>query len=248
MPSSKPRHSIDTITWIIFLISACFISFYAGVWVAWTLASSSNQLEGCSDSSSSSSALPSSDCTQLCLNAVLGGQGDLARKLDGKLDSIVRARVEKALEADCPSSSSSDSKVTRRFSKSLSHFANGLISVNRKDMFDKYDFGVPMEENAENEDVLMLYDSRDSLPSSKTLAVAAYFGGEIPHTDATDATSNCDVMSVIFVKNPSKEVRQCMAIVGGQYQGYHVQRWARIVGEGKFGKFDKDAPLRMSGR
>ena len=195
------------------------------------------------------SSSASTDCSEICLNAVLGGKGDLARKLDGKLDSIVRSRVEKALETEYPSTSSSNSKWSKRFPKSLSHFANGLISINRKDMFEKYDFGVPMDGNAENENILMLYDSKESLPSINKLAAAAEFNGDIPEADATTATSNCDVMSTIFVKNfPPTEVRQCLAIVGGQYQGYHVQRWARLVGEGKDGTFDKNAPLRMSGR
>ncbi len=222
--------------------------------MAWSLPSSSTeQQEGCRDNSASSTTTSSSsastDCSEICLNAVLGGQGDLARKLDGKLDSIVRSRVEKALEIECPSASSSNSKFSKRFPESLSHFANGLISINRKDMFDKYDFGVPMDKNAENENILVLYDSKASLPSNNKLATAAEFNGDIPQADATTATSNCDVMSAIFVKNfEPTEVRQCLAIVGGQYQGYHVQRWARLVGEGKYGTFDKNAPLRMSGR
>ena len=245
----KPRISVDTFTWIIFLLSSCFVSFYAGIWVAWSL-SSTDQQGGCLSNSASSTTTTSlssasTDCSEICLNAVLGGQGDLARKLDGKLDSIVRSRVEKALETECPSAS----KWSKRFPESLSHFANGLISINRKDMFDKYDFGVPMDGNAEHENILMLYDSKASLPSINKLAAAAEFNGDIPQADATTATSNCDVMSTIFVKNfhPTK-VRQCLAIVGGQYQGYHVQRWARLVGEGKYGTFDKNAPLRMSGR
>lgn len=213
--------------------------------MAWTWASPQQQ-EGCIENSASSTSSASSDCTDICLNAVLGGRGDLARKLDGKLDSMVRVRVEKALETECPSSS--NSKWSKRFPNTLNHFANGLISVNRKDMFEEYDFGVPMNGNAENEDILMLYDSREALPSVSSLAAAASFNGDIPQADATTATLNCDTISAIFVKNYSKKVRQCLAIVGGQYQGYHVQRWARIVGEGKHATFDRSAHLRMTGR
>lgn len=246
---TKPRLSVDTITWTIFLLASCFVSFYAGIWVAWSLSASPQQEVDYLDNSSSSRFAASTDCSETCFNAVIGGKGDLARRLEGKLDAIVRARVETALKTECPSSSeSSNSKWSKRFPDSLSHFANGLISINRKDMFDKYDFGVPMDRNAENENILMLYDSKAALPPYRALAAAAEFNGDIPQTDATTATSNCDVMSAIFVKNFSPKVRQCLAIVGGQYQGYHVQRWARLVGEGQYGTFDNNAPLRMAGR
>ena len=244
---SKPRLSVDRITWIIVLFSSCFVSFYSGVLVAWSLLAPPPQ-QGCLDTVTSSTSPASTDCTEICLSAVLGGQGELARKMDGKLDAIVRSRVDEALKTECPSLSSSNTKLSMRFPDSLSHFANGLISINRKDMFDKYDFGVPMNDNAENESVLMMYDTKAALPSINSLAAAAEYNVDIPQADAATATMNCDVMSTIFVKNFSNSVRQCLAIVGGQYQGYHVQRWARLVGEGRDGTFDRNAPLRMAGK
>ncbi len=139
---------------------------------------------------------------------------------------------------------------SRRFSSKLRHWATGLVSINRKDMFDTYDFGVPITDGAEKEDILLLYNDRRSMPTKRTLSRAAEYSGDIPHTTATEATENCDTMNVVFIKNPdhSESVNQCFALVGGQYQGAHVQKWHRLIGEGSKGKFDKSAPLRITGR
>jgi len=105
-----------------------------------------------------------------------------------------------------------------------------------------------MNGNAEKEEVLVLYDTKRALPSDEQIRHAAEYGGDIPKADAESSTANCDTMNVLFVKNPDSHARQCVAIVGGQYQGYHVQRWMRLVGEGTKGKLDKSAPLRLTGR
>ncbi len=91
-------------------------------------------------------------------------------------------------------------------------------------MFDTYDFGVPMSDGAEKQDVLMLYNERKAMPNKESLIRAAEYSGDIPHTTAMEATENCDAMNVVFIKNPdTKGTRQCVALVGGQYQGFHVQ-------------------------
>lgn len=149
-------------------------------------------------------------------------------------------------EKKCPSLSSQDTTTKPRFPNSVSHFANGLVTINRKDMFDTYDFGVPINSGAENEDILMIYDSTRALPSDKDIAHAAQYSDDIPHVSAVDATANCETMNVMFVKNPGR--RQCMAIVGGQYQGYHIQRWMRLVGSGAHGKIDASVPLKQVSR
>lgn len=139
--------------------------------------------------------------------------------------------------------------ASKRFSKKLSHWASGLVSINRKDLFDNYDFGVPMSEGAEKQDVLMLYNEKRAMPNDRSLSRAAEYSGDIPHTSATEATENCDTMNVVFIKNPeSRTLRQCTTLVGGQYQGYHVQRWQRLTGEGTTGKTNRTAPLRVTSR
>eukprot|EP00577_Skeletonema_sp_RCC1716_P013473 CAMPEP_0113403216 /NCGR_PEP_ID=MMETSP0013_2-20120614/17704_1 /TAXON_ID=2843 ORGANISM="Skeletonema costatum, Strain 1716" /NCGR_SAMPLE_ID=MMETSP0013_2 /ASSEMBLY_ACC=CAM_ASM_000158 /LENGTH=416 /DNA_ID=CAMNT_0000288669 /DNA_START=358 /DNA_END=1605 /DNA_ORIENTATION=+ /assembly_acc=CAM_ASM_000158 len=106
-----------------------------------------------------------------------------------------------------------------------------------------------MSDGAEKEDVLMLYNERKAMPNERSLSRAAEYDGDIPHTTAKEATENCDSMSVVFIKNPdSRKIGQCVALVGGQYQGYHVQRWQRLIGEGPKGKTDRSAPLRVTSR
>ena len=135
-----------------------------------------------------------------------------------------------------------------RFDSSTNHFANGLVSISRKDLFDAYDFGAPMSSEADKENSLILYQSDKALPSNTTLSHAAQYGGDIPHMNsALEATEHCDQMNVLFVKTPNN-LRQCVALVGGQYQGYHIQRWMRVVGEGEKGKIDPKAPLRHVSR
>ena len=150
---------------------------------------------------------------------------------------------------DKPKLNTNSVGTSKRFSSKLSKWAAGLVSINRKDLFDTYDFGVPMDPGAEKEDVLMLYNEHKALPSDRSLSRASEYNGDIPHTNAKEATANCDTMSVVFIKNPdSRRVSQCVALVGGQYQGYHVQRWQRLIGEGSKGKTDRNAPLRVTSR
>jgi len=105
-----------------------------------------------------------------------------------------------------------------------------------------------MSSNADKESTLILYQSAAALPSNETLKLAALYDGDIPHmNNALDATENCDQMNVLFIKTPNS-LRQCTALVGGQYQGYHIQRWMRVVGEGEKGKTDPKAPLRHVSR
>jgi hypothetical protein len=135
----------------------------------------------------------------------------------------------------------------QRFNKSLSHFLSGAVAVNRQKLFDAFDFGVPISDMASTQNTLILYDSVRSLPSDNTMADAAQSDGEIPEMDALSATENCDAMSALFIKSPPK-LRQCYALVGGQYQGYHVQRWMRIEGEGTHGQVNAKAPLHQVSR
>lgn len=139
-------------------------------------------------------------------------------------------------------------ETKERFNRSLNHFLNGAIAVNRKNLFDTFDFGVPISDNASQQNTLILYESTKALPSNEVMKNAAQSNGEIPGMDAKEATANCDAMNVLFIKNPQGSLRQCVALVGGQYQGYHIQRWMRIEGEGAHGKVRSDAPLHQVSR
>ena len=88
-----------------------------------------------------------------------------------------------------------------------------------------------MSEDAHNQNTLILYDSTSALPSDESMEKAAQSNDDIPEMDALDATVNCDTMNVLFVKNPVCVVQQCVALVGGQYQGYHIQCWMRRIAQ-----------------
>ena len=136
---------------------------------------------------------------------------------------------------------------SKLFTESLSHFATGLVRVAKDDLMQTFDFGVPPTPNMEDKDVLILYNKKEALPSDKTVARAARLEedvGGIPFLTARTATENCDTMNVVLINNPGN-VRQCMALVGGQYQSYHVQRWMR---RDKHGGLNPSFPLTLTSR
>ena len=126
--------------------------------MAWTIHSPTHDHQDCSNNKLDAPS-SSSDCTNICLNAVIGGQGELATLLDGKLDVILAEKIDKAVETVCPSrggGSKGSSTYNKRFDPKLTHFANGMVSINRQDMFETYDFGMVMDPGADREDVLMI--------------------------------------------------------------------------------------------
>ncbi len=111
-----------------------------------------------------------------------------------------------------------------------------------------FDFGVPPNPNTENYDALILYNKKDALPSDETIARAARQEDPkqgLPFVTANTATENCDTMNVVFINNPGN-TRQCLALVGGQYQSYHVQRWMRR--SDNFRGLNADYPLKLTSR
>jgi len=121
----------------------------------------------------------------------------------------------------------------RRFpKKSMGGSLNGMVRIKKDNINDYFDFGNPVEtgDGTSTEDVLMLYQKKEGLPASdKLLAHSAIYDDgfvDIPLTDATTATENCDTMNVIFTSNPGN-VRQCTAIIGN-FESYHIQRWMKV--------------------
>ena len=196
------------------------------------------------------------ECATFCLDAA-GGGGD--KSLRKKIDDVIQPKIKQAVDAklcplcECPqcptcADDGDDSTGKPRFDSSTNQYASGLVSISRKHLFDAYDFGVPMSSNAENENSLILYQSEDALPSNTTIKQFAQYNGDVPHmSNALEATENCDQLNVLFTKPPNT-LRQCTALVLGQYQGYHIQRWMRKVGDRQSGKMDPTAPLHHVSR
>mmetsp|Transcript_18189 Transcript_18189/g.41162 ORF Transcript_18189/g.41162 Transcript_18189/m.41162 type:complete len:631 (-) Transcript_18189:2729-4621(-) len=253
--AKKPKSiKLSNGTWLLIVTLSSVASFYAGMGIAMNVASAHSKVACNLDQHQHQPRQSRNcDCEGTCLSAMAGDgkNGDLAKKLDDYFQSQCKLKIDEAIkgaqtrmgEAALPPSSSN-----KRFGRSMQHFVTGLASVNRKDMFQKYDFGVPMDPGAEREDILMLYDSKRAMPNSIDVVKEAENDGVIPHISAADATENCDVMKVLYIKNPDRSLRQCYALVGGQYEGYHLQKWMRLVGEGSKGKIEKSAPLRVTGR
>ena len=175
------------------------------------------------------------NCDKICKQMV-----DNMKKMNKHtpLEKSQSTPIDKAIEG-----------MSKRFPPKLSHWATGLVSINRKDLFDTFDFGVPMNPGAEQEDILLLYNELNAMPTSRSLSREAEHNGDIPQTTAKEATENCDMMNVVFIKkDQSTTFSQCVALVGGQYQGFHIQRWQRLIGEGAKGKTDRSAPLRLTSR
>ena len=223
--SAKHTRRSTTIypTHVITVIICSIVSFYCGTIVGWNAASSQHYVGS------------DQNCNKICKQMV----DDLKKSTYTSSEISQSTHMDKAKEG-----------MSKRFSSKLSHWATGLVSINRKDLFDTFDFGVPMNPGAEHEDILLLYNEHTAMPTSRSLSREAEYNGDIPKTTAHEATENCDTMNVVFIKNPAgrSKVSQCVALVGGQYQGFHVQRWQRLIGEGPKGKTDRSAPLRLTSR
>ena len=133
------------------------------------------------------------------------------------------------------------------FPSPLNDFANGLVRVSKDEIMSTFDFGVPPNPNSKGKEALILYNNPKALPNDRSVAAAANLNGytSLPLIDATTATENCDSMNVVFTDIPGG-MRQCFAIIGGQYQSYHIQRWMRRADNN--GGLKKDESLKLSSR
>jgi hypothetical protein len=112
---------------------------------------------------------------------------------------------------------------------------------------ETFDFGVPINANSEGLDALILYNTQAALPSNKEIARSARHEDStkpLPLLSAKTATENCDTMNVVLIDNPGS-TKQCFALVGGQYQSYHVQRWMRRP---DYGPLTPTMPLKLTSR
>ena len=150
--------------------------------------------------------------------------------------------------------SSSSYPAAPFFTESISHFAVGLARVSKVDLMNVYDFGVPINPDSHGMDAIVLYNAIESLPSDEGVARAvrraegsttANDASPPPLLSAHTATENCDTMNVVLTNNPGN-TRQCLVLVGGQYQSYHVQRWARRPDEN--GPLDPGMSLKLTSR
>ena len=215
-PSTPP--SLRTIISIAIVLCISLASFYVGVNVGINVASSSL-----------SSSLTLCDC----------------HCHEQPLPMEPNNNEPTTAESQRKQSTGSGSKL---FSKSISHYAQGLVRVSKSDLMSTFDFGVPINQDSEGMDALILYNKQSALPSDQNIAEAARYKDPtkpLPLLSATTATENCDTMNVVLMNNPGS-TRQCFALVGGQYQSYHIQRWMRRSEES--GPITPNMPLILTSR
>ena len=228
-----------TITWILIVLATTFLAFYIGLWTGIRAAAGSDGGERINTPHLSEDEELHRKVEALAKQKVKAQLDDLCKKLQPP------ATQQQVIPQRAPSKNKG---VSYLFSKSISHFARGLVRVAKDDLMQTFDFGVPPNADAEGLDALILYNKKDALPSDENVAKAARYEDPtkpLPLLSAKEATENCDTMNVVLTNNPGN-TRQCFALVGGQYQSYHVQRWMRRPD--KYGKLDAEMPLKMTSR
>jgi hypothetical protein len=218
-----------TFTWISIVLASSFLSFYFGVWVGIQATGGKNVVADL--------------ITVPCTAEVQRKAEETAAKpmMDSQLDEHCKERGYVSMEdakqklAEYVSSMEKEQTTSTKnnngglppFSQSLSHFVKGLVRVNKGDLMQTYDLGVPIDADTEKLDALILYTKYNALPSDTNVHKAAQHEDPtqpLPFLSATAATENCDVMNVVLLGNNHRE---CFALVGSQYQSNHIQRWMR---------------------
>eukprot|EP00581_Thalassiosira_minuscula_P007713 CAMPEP_0183709788 /NCGR_PEP_ID=MMETSP0737-20130205/5760_1 /TAXON_ID=385413 /ORGANISM="Thalassiosira miniscula, Strain CCMP1093" /LENGTH=569 /DNA_ID=CAMNT_0025937981 /DNA_START=346 /DNA_END=2051 /DNA_ORIENTATION=- len=145
------------------------------------------------------------------------------------IEAKVQEELQKHREQMEQQSSNSNSNA-RRFPKPMQKIANGMARIKKDDLGSYFDFGNPMDpgKGTGEEDAILIYQSKTSLPTDKSLANSAEYndGQGIPLMDPETATQNCDSLNVAFTANPGN-TKQCTAIIGN-FESYHIQRWMKV--------------------
>ncbi|KAL9188823.1 hypothetical protein ACHAXT_007201 [Thalassiosira profunda] len=254
--SSSTPPLFRTVTWILIVLCSSFLTFYLGIWAGLQAAKA-----GGATAAASTAECPQCKCAPCpppaeakekpCTSNVTPEELQrkveerAKQKIDGELEDLCKKLPQSA--AASPQQPAKRKKDSILFSKSISHFARGLVRVGKDDLMNTFDFGVPPNAGSEEMDALILYNKEDAMPSDEDVASAARYNDPtkpLPKLSAKDATENCESMNVVLIDNPSG-MAQCFALVGGQYQSYHVQRWMR---RGDYGGLKANMPLKLSSR
>ena len=250
LPQRQQKPLFRTITWISIVLCSSFLAFYGGIWVGHQVAH-----QVVTDSSA-----PCARCLP-CTQTNVENEKDIIKR---RVEVLANQRIKSQLKDICkdvvvppppakpipPPPAPPKSCVSNLFSKSIQHFVKGLARVSKDDLMITFDFGVPTKVNPGNDvlDALILYNKADAFPSDDELAKEIRFEDPtkpLPRLTAKEATKNCDTMNVVLIDNPSN-TRQCFALVGGQTESYHIQRWMRRLDEKT--PLNSTYPLKLSSR
>ena len=262
-----------TVTWLVIVVTTSSLAFYLGVWTGMkmNLPPSPGEQRTLSTNSRASCGLEDVDSSELQRRV-----SSLVEQRLKSMDAADTANDRKTLrkgacdglevETFCPKygyvlprsekessglRKTSDSSAYHLLPKSLRHFVNGIVRVTKEDFMNTFDQGVPPNPLTEGEgfEALIIYNKKEALPSDDAVRKRAQGDGPpsqgLPVLSAEKATENCETMNIVLTNNPSN-TNQCLALVGSQYQSYHVDRWMRR--KLKYGPLDKKEPLRLSTR
>ena len=239
--SSSSQPLFRTVTWILIVLSSSFLSFYIGIWAG---IQASPKLDG---------------KTKLSAPPIEIDDEDMQRRVEALAKQRVKAQLDTLCKQITPpantppqmekaSVKNNNNGASNLFTKSIQHFVRGMARVSKDDLMQTFDFGVPPNPDTEAYDALILYNHKDSLPNDKNVAKATQYTDPtkpLPKLTATQATENCETMNVVLMNNPGN-TQQCFALVGGQYQSYHIQRWMRRPDVQ--GRLDATQPLKLTSR
>ena len=132
-----------------------------------------------------------------------------------------------------------NAKNKMRFPDSAKKLGAGAVRTSGEQLMKMYDPGTP--QTGKSGDALILYSGKNAMPHSEKIRNEAIYenGNGIPFVEATDATSNCDVMKVVTFNVGSEA--HCLVINSG-FQDYHIQKWMRSPLKGPL---DHKFPLRF---
>eukprot|EP00980_Cylindrotheca_fusiformis_P015152 scaffold4183_cov137-Cylindrotheca_fusiformis.AAC.15 len=131
--------------------------------------------------------------------------------------------------------------------ETMGRVVTGMGRLGRDRFAAKFEMGVPLDQSVQgNNEILILYNHDDALPSNPYDAHAAKFSRQVPLFDSVDeATENCDNLHVILTDHSRRS--QCLAIMG-QYESYHIQKWMRLPEQGVGRGLNRAYPLRLVSR
>jgi Nucleotide-diphospho-sugar transferase len=107
-------------------------------------------------------------------------------------------------------------------------FIGGIARVNRQSFLKTFDDGLPSEDDTPgNQEVLVFYDSKGSLPNS-------FKENMQPFETASEAMENCRYMRVMSV-SPDRDDPVCLAIQGNNAEPhYFVHKWLQNPADGTY--------------
>jgi hypothetical protein len=136
------------------------------------------------------------------------------------------------------------------FPESMKSLFHRMGRVSRDDFASKFDLGYGIEEGfPENDEVLIIYGSENSLPKDYTMDGTTV----VPQQQIADATENCDVMKIVVTdplysekdreeEHKGRKHKQCIAIMGN-WGSYHLHKYKR-VGKRRGGQLEYSAAHR----